>query len=79
MVSISILITGATKLTKVLSSKKTVGKPMGEGIRKIALYYEGLVKRHTVVDTGRLRSSVTSRINPPTATKGSNGQYAQDV
>lgn len=79
MVGISILITGATRLTKTLASSNTVGKPIDKGIHKIALYYEGLVKRHTVVATGRLRSSVTSVINPPMATIGTNVQYAQFV
>ena len=79
MIGISIVMAGATKLVAALGSKDTIGKPVGDGIRKIALYYDGLVKKATVVDTNRLRSSITNQINPPNATIGTNVGYARFV
>ena len=79
MISLSIVMAGAEKLVKALDSKDTIGKPIGNGIRRIALYFDGLVKKATVVDTGRLRSSITNQINPKSATIGTNVQYAQFI
>ena len=70
---------GGEKLFAALKSSKTIGKPLDNGIRKITLYYDGLVKKATVVDTGRLRSSITHELNPKRASVGTNVQYAQFV
>ncbi|MAH44709.1 hypothetical protein CMI37_02720 [Candidatus Pacearchaeota archaeon] len=70
---------GGKKLIKALNSRKTIRKPLGDGVRKITLYYEGLVKKATVVDTGRLRSSIHHEITADRASVGTNVQYAQFV
>ena len=74
--NISILIKGGDKLVKALNSSSTIKKPMGDGIRRITLYYNGLVKKATVVDTGRLRASIKTEINPTRAAVGTNVKYA---
>jgi len=56
-----------------------VAKPLTNGIRKITLYYDGLVKKATVVDTGRLRSSITNRIQPNMGEVGTNVKYASFI
>ena len=70
---------GGQKLFAALKSSKTITKPLDNGIRKITLYYDGLVKKATVVDTGRLRSSIHHELNPKRASVGSNVQYAQFI
>lgn len=81
---------GGKKLFNVLSNSKTIGKPLDNGIRKITLKYEGLVKKATVVGTpestgipgyggGRLRSSIHHELNPKRASVGTNVQYARFV
>ncbi len=67
---------GAEKLTKALGSSDTIKKPVDKGIRRMALYYDGLVKKATVVDTGRLRSSITHNIGTTSAQVGTNVKYA---
>ena len=79
MIGMSVVLKGAAPLIKALGNSDTIKKPLDKGIRKIALYYEGLVKKATVVDTGRLRSSITHQINQSTAVIGTNVNYAQFV
>ncbi|KKO08319.1 hypothetical protein LCGC14_0050170 [marine sediment metagenome] len=76
---LSLKFIGGKKLFAALSSSRTVGKPLDNGIRKTTLYYDGLVKKATVVDTGRLRSSIHHELNPKRASVGTNVQYAQFV
>ncbi|MCK5020864.1 MAG: HK97 gp10 family phage protein [Candidatus Peribacteraceae bacterium] len=76
---LSIKMVGGKKLFDALKSSKTVGKPLDNGIRKITLYYDGLVKKATVVDTGRLRSSIHHELNPKRASVGTNVVYAKWV
>lgn len=73
---ITLSFKGGEKLFKALASKSTIGKPIENGLRKIVLYYDGLVKKATVVDTGRLRSSVTHELNATRASVGTNVKYA---
>ncbi|KKN03670.1 hypothetical protein LCGC14_1105330 [marine sediment metagenome] len=70
---------GGKKLFNALKSSKTIAKPLDNGIRRITLQYENLVKKATVVDTGRLRSSIHHELNPKRASVGTNVQYAQFV
>lgn len=62
MIKMNIKIIGAQALAKKLKPE-TIQKPMGDGIKKIAILLERLVKQATVVDTGRLRASVTHQIS----------------
>jgi len=89
-VGLTLKFIGGKKLFAALKSSKTIKKPLDGGIRKIVLYYEGLVKKATVVGTpestgipgyggGRLRSSITNEINPTRASVGTNVEYAQFV
>ena len=58
-----IKLIGAEALLKKLD-KKTITTPLGEGIKKITLWLERLVKMSTPEDTGRLRGSITSEVQP---------------
>ena len=78
-VGLTLTFTGGKKLLKALNSSKTVKKPLDNGIRRIAFYYEGLVKKATPVKTGRLKSSITSQISGEKASVGTNVQYASFV
>ncbi len=70
---------GGKKLFNALKSSKTISKPLDNGIRRITLQYDNLVKKATVVDTGRLRSSIHHELNPKRASVGTNVVYAQFV
>ena len=70
---------GGKKLFDALRSSKTVSKPLDDGIRRITLKYNGLVKKATVVDTGRLRSSIHQEMHPFRASVGTNVEYAHAV
>ena len=76
---LSLKMIGGEKLFKSLASSKTIKKPLDDGIRRITLKYDGLVKKATVVDTGRLRASVHHELNPKRASVGTNVVYAQFV
>ncbi len=89
-VSFTLKFIGGKKLFSALSSSKTITKPLDNGIRRITLKYEGLVKKATVVGTpestgipgyagGRLRSSITHEISGKRASVGTNVQYAKFV
>tara|TARA_Y100000310_G_scaffold233159_1_gene236004 strand:+ start:520 stop:936 length:417 start_codon:yes stop_codon:yes gene_type:complete len=66
---------------------KDVRKGLGDGIkdivspgiREFTLKFVAYAKMATVVDTGRLRSSITQQISPMSAIVGSNVQYAEFV
>jgi len=58
-----IQLKGVDALLKKLD-KKTITTPLSEGIKKITLWLERLVMMSTPVDTGRLRSSITSEVQP---------------
>ena len=70
---------GAKKLLAALNSSKTIQKPLDDGIRRITIYYTGLVKKATPVDTGRLHGSIHQELSPKRASVGTNVQYAQYV
>ena len=75
---ISFKVIGLEKVMDKLG-KDTVGKPLKSSVKRIALKLEELVKKATVVDTGRLRSSVVSEIQPLWARVGSNVEYVTDI
>lgn len=70
---------GAEALAKKLSNTNNVKSPLSEGIRKITLWLDGMVKQSTPVDTGRLRSGVTSQISPDLGIVGNRVEYASFV
>ena len=71
-------IIGLDKLNKKLSSD-TIKNPLAEGIKKIAFALEGETKKATVVDTGRLRSSIFTKYGATEGMVGTNVQYAPSV
>ncbi|MCH7764714.1 MAG: HK97 gp10 family phage protein [Candidatus Marinimicrobia bacterium] len=75
---LSFKIIGLAALTKKLGSD-TVKKPLGEGIKKIVFTLEGEVKKATVIDTNRLRSSIFSKYGASEGMVGTNVQYAPFV
>jgi phage gpG-like protein len=52
---------------------------MRDGIRNITLKMEALTKKATVVDTGRLRASITHKITQRSGIVGTNVKYAEFV
>ena len=73
-----IKLVGVEALLKKLD-KKTITTPLAEGIKKITLWLEGLVKMSTPVDTGRLRGSITSEVKPLYGKVGTMVEYAPFV
>lgn len=71
-------IIGLEALQKKCSAD-TVKKPLTDGIKKIVFALEGEAKRATVVDTGRLRSSIFSRYGATEGMVGTNVEYAPFV
>lgn len=60
-------------------SPDTIKKPYKDGIKKAALKIEGVAKKATPVDTGRLRSSITHDFKGETALVGTGVEYAQFI
>lgn len=71
-------IKGAAEIAKKLQ-KETIMQPLAEGIKKITLFLDREVKMATPVDTGRLRSSITSQITAEFGKVGTNVNYASFV
>jgi len=78
-IGLTLKFIGGKKLLTALNSSKTIGKPLDNGIRKITLYYEGLVKKATPVKEGRLRASITHKFTARRATVGTNVKYAAPI
>ncbi|MAH45855.1 hypothetical protein CMI37_08490 [Candidatus Pacearchaeota archaeon] len=55
---------------------KPVSKSITDGLQKLVLKVEALAKKSTVVDTGRLRSSITHSFGKNEARVGTNVEYA---
>ena len=66
-------------LAKKFKDGGNVAKPLTDGLRKMTLKLEGEVKKATVVDTGRLRSSISHRYFAQGSEVGTNVQYASFV
>lgn len=76
--SFSIKVTGAKEVASSLN--KGVKKPIENNLSKLALKVERNVKKATVVDTGRLRASMThSMPTRESALIGTNIEYASPV
>lgn len=59
--------------------KDTVVKPLKSSVKRITLKLEELVKRATVVDTGMLRASIVSEVQPLFGRVSSITEYVTDV
>ena len=79
MPGLSLKLIGAERIIRALTSKQTVKRPMERGIREITLKMEGLTKKATVVDYGRLKSSITHRFAGSRGYVGTNVQYASFI
>jgi len=75
---IGIELRGVEKLVKALS-KETIRQPLEAGIKKATLLLDKLVRQSTPVDTGRLRSSIHSEVQPLYGKVGTIVQYAPFV
>jgi len=79
-VTVNVEITEGKELAKQFGKSSNVKSPIDKGIKRITLKFEGLAKKATVVDTGRLRSSISHRyFGTNSAAVGTNVQYAQFV
>ena len=77
-IGVTMKIIGLDKLTKKLD-KKNVIDPLNDGVKKATFLLEREVKMATVVDTGRLRASVTSQLGVGFGQVGTNVEYAHVV
>ena len=73
-----IQLIGLEALLKKLD-KKTITTPLEEGIKKITLWLQRLVQMSTPVDTGRLRASIASEVQPLYGKVGTIVEYAPFV
>ena len=71
-------VLGKDKLLRRLN-KRNAEKPIAQSIRKITMWFEATAKVSTPVDTGRLRSSVASKVEPHAGAIFTNMQYAPFV
>lgn len=82
MFGLKLKILGVEALQKKLSAE-TIKTPLGQAIKKITLFTEREAKKAAPWQTGRLRSSITSRIEStpiaPFGVIGTNVKYAEFV
>ncbi len=77
-IGVSMQIIGLDKLKKKLQPKN-VEQPLNDGVKKATLLLDREVKMATVVDTGRLRASMTSQFGAGFGQVGTNVEYAPIV
>ena len=77
-IGVSLQIIGLDKLKKKLQPKN-VEQPLNDGVKKATLLLDREVKQATVVDTGRLRASMTSQFGAGFGQVGTNVEYAPIV
>lgn len=75
----SIKIEGLEELKDKLGSHKLIMGPLKTFLNKAGHTVEGRVKNYTPVDTGRLRASITTQVEPLRATVGTNVKYSSFV
>ena len=78
-VTVNVEIVEGKELAKQFGKSSNVKSPIDKGIKRITLKFEGLAKKATVVDTGRLRSSISHRYFGDNAAVGTNVQYAESI
>ena len=72
-----IKIKGLTDVVKGM--KKGAKKPIADSLKKIGIKGEAIAKKSTVVDTGRLRSSIYRRTQSNLITIGTVVDYAEAI
>ena len=77
-IDVKLELKGLQELQKKLQ-KQNVIQPLNEGLKKATLLLDREVKQATVVDTGRLRASITSKFASDFGQVGTNVQYAPFV
>jgi len=77
MSGFSVNVIGNIAVAKAL--KQGVSKGISNGLKKLTLKVEAFAKKSTVVDTGRLRSSITHEIGKDSARLGTIVEYAEFV
>jgi len=77
-IGVKLSVIGLDKLKKKLN-EKNVTAPLNDGVKKATLLLDREVKQATVVDTGRLRSSMTSQFGAGFGQVGTNVEYAPIV
>lgn len=75
MTGFKLELLGVDKVLRRLDKRNT-DKPIAGSIKKITMWFEATAKVSTPVDTGRLRSSVASRVEPHAGAIFTNMQYA---
>ena len=78
MTGFSIALIGKAALLKKLE-KRNFTKPVAGSIRKMTMWFEATTKASTPVDTGRLRASVASKVEPKGGAVFTNVTYAPFV
>ena len=74
-----VTLTGDQALQRKLRNPEFVRGPVRRFLTRSAIMLEGKVKEKTPVDTGRLRSSITHKVEPFRALVGTNVSYAPHV
>ena len=73
-------ILGADKLINMFNGMQGLfGNILSDNLNKLGLRFEALAKKATPVDTGRLRSSITTQTFADYATVGTNVEYASYI
>jgi len=70
-------VTGDKAVAKELN--KGVSKPIGDALKKLAFSIEAFSKKATVVDTGRLRSSINTKLKKQSVIIETNVEYAEFI
>lgn len=76
---VRITLVGDAALQRKLQNPRFVRSPVRTWLTRSALLLEGRTKQLTPVDTGRLRSSITHKVEPFRAWVGTNVTYAPHV
>ena len=74
-IGVKLEVEGIKELQKKLN-EKNVTQPLNDGIKKSTFLLEREVKQATVTDTGRLRSSMTTKFGAGFGQVGTNVEYA---
>lgn len=72
-------LTGDRALQRKLRDPEFVRGPLRQFLTRSVVLLEGEVKKETPVDTGRLRASITHKVEPFRAIVGTNVTYAPHV
>ena len=78
-INITMRLEGGKRLERAFKDPRLVQGPIREFLEKSGRTVEGKAKENVVVDTGRLRSSITTEVRTDRAIVGSNVKYAPHV